>query len=384
MHRLKCVCLLLLVLLGIAMGPLPVGAGVSKMPNILFLSSYHAGFDTLPDQTAGITQALSARKWRFDIAYMDTKRLDTPPQREAFRNHLAFKLGALAPYDLVLAGDDNALQFVMDERESLFSGIPVVYFCINDFERARRAAQDPLMTGVVEQTSLADNVRLAKMLEPGLVRLVGIVDDTLTGQGDRLQFEALAPLFPEITFETCNASQQTFEALEARISTYERGTALFFLTMFEDSAGRTLSIDQGVEFLVRSARVPVYRASVGGVGDGLVGGKMVSYVDQGRIAAEKVILCLRKHAVVKGGIMLELTESALIDNLDAAVATLHELRAQGIPVCLSGRFWHGVFLPDLSAQASVGSAQAGSFVCRGSWTSGCREESVGRHHPDFA
>ena len=148
------------------------------------------------------------------------------------------------------------------------------------------------MTGVVEQASLADNVRLAKTLEPGLTRMVGIVDDTLTGQGDRLQFEALAPLFPDITFEVLNASHQPYEMLESTIATYGRGTSLLYLTMFEDSTGRMQTIDQSVALLARSARVPVYRASVGGVGQGLLGGKMVSYVDQGRIAAEMAIQIL--------------------------------------------------------------------------------------------
>jgi len=79
MYRLKSAFLLLLLLLGIASGDVFADTGSAKSPNILFLSSYHAGFDTLPDQTAGITQALAERSWRFDIEYMDTKRLDTPP-----------------------------------------------------------------------------------------------------------------------------------------------------------------------------------------------------------------------------------------------------------------------------------------------------------------
>lgn len=292
MHRLMRAIMLPLLFVGLLSGMVSVANAKSEPPNILFLSSYHAGFDTLPDQMAGIQEALLQRKWRFDIEYMDTRRLDTSEQRGAFRAHLAHKLDYLAPYDIVLAGDDNALKFVMEERETLFAGIPVVFFCINDFERARQAARDPLMTGVVEQASLADNVRLARQFEPTLARMVGIVDGTLTGKGDRLQFEALAAQFPELSFETLDASLSTFEELERRIATYERGTALLYLTMFEDTTGRLLTIDQGVAMLARSARVPIYRASIGGVGDGLIGGKMVSYVDQGRIAAEMAIQIL--------------------------------------------------------------------------------------------
>ena len=308
--------------------PLAHRAFADMSPNILFLSSYHAGFDTLPDQMEGIRSALSQRNWRFDIEYMDTKRLNTDEQRGVFREHLAHKFSELDRYDLVLVGDDNALQFVMDERESLFSGIPVVFLCINDFDRALQASGDRLTTGVVEQASLPDNVRLALRLEPDLQRLVGLVDSTMTGLGDLLQFEALASQFPDLTFEVLNSSKYTFEELAQKISTYERGTSLLYLTMFEDSTGRIHTIGESVALLARSARVPVYRSSIGGVGQGLLGGTMVSYVDQGRIAAEMAIRILDGERPADIPPMMESPNRII---LDAVVLKKYDIPTRRVP-----------------------------------------------------
>ena len=284
-------------------------------PNILFLSSYHAAFDTLPDQTEGIRSALSQRNWRFDIEYMDTKRLNTAEQRGVFRDHLAHKFSMLPRYDVVLVGDDNALQFVMEERNTLFADIPVVFLCINDLNRALLASEDPLTTGVIEEASLTDNVRLALRLEPDLKRLVGIVDSSMTGLGDLLQFEALYSQFPDLQFEVLNASEHTFKELEQKITTYERGTSLLYLTMFEDVTGQRHTIEESVALLARSAKVPVYRASIGGIGQGLLGGAMISYVDQGKIAAEMAIRILDGDSPSNIQPMMESPNRVILDAL---------------------------------------------------------------------
>ena len=79
---------------------------------------------------------------------------------------------------------------MMDYHEELFPQIPVVFFGINDLERAEKAAENPYFTGMLEKFSMAETIEIAKKFNPQARKVVGIVDSTLTGQGDQGQFLA--------------------------------------------------------------------------------------------------------------------------------------------------------------------------------------------------
>ena len=65
-------------------------------------------------------------------------------------------------------------------------------------------------------------------------------------------------------------------------------TILLYLSMYTDKTGATLTIPEAVDLIRKHTHIPVLRAEVGGVGQGILGGKMVSYLEAGRIAAKIV------------------------------------------------------------------------------------------------
>lgn len=256
---------------------------------VLFISSYSEAFNSVPEQISGLKEVFDGNKITMDIEYMDAKRFDQPEDIELFYSLLAYKMNKLKPYDIIVVGDDNALQFALDYQEELFANIPIVFLGINDFNRANLAVERGNITGVIEKTSLAENIELALMLNPKATKVVGIVDNTLTGLGDKQQFFNLIPLFPDLTFETLNSSEYTLGDVAYKLSTLEEDTILLYQSMFEDKNNVHLTIEEASAFIHKYAKVPVYRASIGGVGDGVLGGKMVSYTESGRIAARMVV-----------------------------------------------------------------------------------------------
>ena len=140
---------------------------------VLFISSYSESFPSVPQQIKGIEAALDDDV-TLEIEYMDTKRLDTAENKQRFYENLAYKLKNLPPYDAVLVGDDNALQFMMDYHEELFPQIPVVFFGINDLERAEKAAENPYFTGMLEKFSMAETIEIAKKFNPHAQKLLGL------------------------------------------------------------------------------------------------------------------------------------------------------------------------------------------------------------------
>lgn len=268
-----------------------------QVRNVLFISSYNENFETVPYQIDGIKSVLLKNNFHLDVEYMDSKRFNDEKSRKIFYDMLQYKMSTLAPYDAVIVGDDNALQFAIDFQDDLFKETPVVFLGINNFQRAALADKNKYMTGIIEETSLKENVEIAQKFNSKATRVVAIVDNTLTGIGDMEQFYSIENEFNELSFEHINSSEYSLEELENVLESVGNDTILLYLSMFEDKTGRNITIDEAVEILRENTKVPVYRASIGGVGKGLLGGKMVSYFDSGKIAAQMVTNILKGSSV---------------------------------------------------------------------------------------
>ncbi len=256
---------------------------------VLFISSYNENFLSVPDEIEGIKSVLEPNNVHLDIEYMDTKRFDTTENRSIFYQILKYKLDKLEKYDAIIVGDDNALQFAMDYQDDLFKEIPIFFLGINDFNRAKLASEDEYITGVVEEMSLRENIEIGMRFNKNATKVVAIVDNTLTGKGDKEQFYLNEGEFEELLFEDINASEYTFEELKGVYENIEDDTILIYLSMYTDKTGANLTINEAVDLLREHTHVPIYRAEIGGVGDGILGGKMVSYVEAGKVAANMAL-----------------------------------------------------------------------------------------------
>lgn len=116
---------------------------------VLFISSYSYGWDTVQTQIEGIKAGVDENT-TIDYEFMDTKRFRTDEWLNMFHDMLKYHLENTDPYDVVIVGDDAALQFAMEYREELFPEIPVVFEGVNDEEYAMKAAENPLVTGIIE------------------------------------------------------------------------------------------------------------------------------------------------------------------------------------------------------------------------------------------
>ena len=260
---------------------------------VLFISSYNASFDTLPSQIEGIKSVFDGASVALDIDYMDTKTHNYDENYNNYYDFLKTRLENGAPYDVVIVGDDNALQFIMDNRNELFPSTPIVFFCINDMTRAKTANAMKDMTGIVESISLRTNIDLSINLFPDTKKLTAIVDNTNTGLGDANAFMAIASNYPDLTFTLLNTSDYTYDDLANTLNQLEKDTVLFYLSMFEDKTGHHMTIKESARYIALNTKVPTIRMSIGGVGDGLLGGNMVSYDEQGRLAATMALSILR-------------------------------------------------------------------------------------------
>ncbi|MEG1275110.1 MAG: ABC transporter substrate binding protein, partial [Ruthenibacterium sp.] len=250
---------------------------------VLFISSYSLAFPAVPEQIEGLRAALPDSA-SLDYLFMDTKALRDEASYAQFYEVCRNKLLKSGPYDVVVLGDDAALQFAHAHEHTLFEDVPLVFEGVNNIELARRAVRSPLITGVSEEPQYEENIRTALRLYPAAKNIVAIVDSTETGVGEQAQFMAQAEKFPQLHFSVLNSSLLTQSAFCTALSSIRSDTLLFSFSMNDNASGKVYSLAEQMSMIREFTHVPVFRLSSTGMGEGYLGGKMISFVELGRLA----------------------------------------------------------------------------------------------------
>lgn len=279
---------------------------------ILFISSYSYSWDTVQMQIDGIKDTLGM-DYEIDYEYMDTKRVNDEVSMQMFYDGLAYRMSMVEPYDVVIIGDDAALQFVLDNRDGLFEGMPVVFEGVNDEALVEKALKDPLVTGIVEKLSVEENIDLALQLMPDATKVVAVLDDTVTGEAERKRFYSVADKYPELEFDELNASKLTSGALQRSLRALTDDTILIFIVMTADADGELYNSQQIGDFMLLYSNVPAFRMVEAGIGNGLLGGNVVSMYKSGEEAAKMAMKIIGGTEVADIVPMMESPNECVID-----------------------------------------------------------------------
>ena len=294
---------------------------------ILFISSYSYGWDTVQSQIEGIKDGIDDNT-TVDYEFMDTKRVDDDTSRQMFYEGLKYRMSKVEPYDVVILGDDAALRFAMENREELFADIPLVFEGINDEKLALTVSEDPLITGVLEKLSVEKNIDFARALMPDAQKVVAILDDTVTGQAERERFFSYQEKYPDLEFVEINSSELTGSKLKQRISQVGKNNILIYIVMTEDADGKHYSNKEAVKVITSAARTPVFRMVDGGIGEGILGGNVVSMYKSGEIAAGIAMDIINGKETQKIGVVVD---SPNIYCVDQQIMEKYELDMDLIP-----------------------------------------------------
>jgi len=263
--------------------------GEEHRKTILFISSYHPAFSTFFQQVQGLKEALAPEGIHLDVEFMDTKRFPGEENRRLFREYLAYKMNHGQPYDLIITGDDNALILAIQEKEGLFLGKPVLFFGVNDKDLALSMNRERNIRGVMENVSMADTIQLMIDQNPTLRNIWVIVDGTPSGQGDLKTFWSTKSLFPGYNFLYFDLRKLTWNELSSRLEKLDRKSSVLLLSAYSDSDNLTKDFYESLELIKSSLSVPIYHLWYHGLGDGIIGGKLISHYEQARTAAQIAI-----------------------------------------------------------------------------------------------
>jgi len=285
--------LLWLILLCLAVG-LPLAAREQR-PRLLFLASYHFMFQTFDKQLRGLQEGLAASGieasgYILDLEFMDTKRFPGPENRVQFAERLRWKLQSLPAYDILVVADDNALSFALAHKQSLFAEIPIVFLGVNDADLAASLDKDPQITGIVEAWSIDDTLQLMVDLFPRTSSIAVITDPTPSAKAFMTQLTRAMAGLDGVRLDVLDLSALSFEELAEVLRGFPPDQPILFMDSYVDRLGENWSFEKALAHAVENSPAPLFHLHDFGIGDGLLGGKVVSHWDQGfqagRMAAQ--------------------------------------------------------------------------------------------------
>ena len=261
--------------------------------DVLLLLSYDDQDVITAKERAGVVDIMRMSSVKVDVEYLDAHRIAASPKTKSKQEDLiASKVQAHGAYSAVICADDEALSFVEEHHDSLFEQTPVIFFGVNDEEHAESAAKSGYATGIYENAGLQTTTREVHIMLPNASGFVAVVDSTEGGIGSRKQFEEAMSALPGMDVEYIDASKMTRDDLKERLAALTDDSILFYLDASIDSEGNTYTIDQNAYFMDEAAKVPVFRATSGGVGEGVLGAGFTDPELAGQNAAATTIKVL--------------------------------------------------------------------------------------------
>ena len=273
----------LLAIVWLALCCIPSYAEANGNKKVLILHSYHQGYLWTDMIQEGFTRTLKEQFPKVEIftEYMNTKRqtaaIISPHLVEMYKD-----LYSNVKFDVIAASDNNALDFLLTYRETLFPGVPVVFCGINDFFKYHlEPAQN--YTGIREDLDIAATIGASLKLHPGTTKVALVTDATETGLINLGLVRKVEDKFPAITFIELHAL--TAAQLSDSLKQLEDDTVVLALAFFRDPEGKTFSARESMEFILSASSRPVYTVWDFYMTGGTVGGKLLSGRLQGENAA---------------------------------------------------------------------------------------------------
>lgn len=280
----------------------------------LMIGSYHIGFPATAQQVDGVKSVLEPHGVPLDIEFMDTKRFGLGENLKRFRTDLAYKLSKLPKYDVIIVGDDAALGFALKEEFDLFADIPIVFCGVNDIDFALEQNGNPQVTGVIEAISIRGTIELIKRLQPNIKEIIAVADGQPSGQADLKKFMSNQDIFSGISFSVIPLDGLTWEESGQKLRELKgMDKAVLLLSAYSDRTGENRSFEDGLSSILDNLSVPCYHLWLHGLGNGMIGGRIISQYDQGRTAAQMAIRILEGTPAASIPVLIESPNKHVID-----------------------------------------------------------------------
>lgn len=258
---------------------------VVSQPNVLLINSYNKSLDWTDEQTEGITGTFhnSAFHPLLFVEYLDWKNNPTEENSQLFYQLMKTKY-ARKHIDLIMTTDDAALEFALRHRDEIFSAAPVVFSGVHPFAADRLTYGYDNVTGFYENTDAEGTLRLMIALNPNLRELYLLYDNSESGVVTKVPVEiAVRRVKPDIVVYPLN--DLDYNEIAHKLAGLPADAAVLVTSYSSDINGNILEVDRYVKLFADVSRAPVYVLYDFAMGNGAVGGSIISGRRHGEEAA---------------------------------------------------------------------------------------------------
>ena len=294
--------------------------------HILVIHSYHQSFVWTDSISHGIESVLTPLEGEIETfyEYLDSKRFVDPIFIESFEEKYEL-LCSRVTCDAIIVSDNNALNFVIKNRNRFFQNIPIVFCGINNY-KPELLKDEKQVTGIAEYAAIDSTLMLMHKLHPDRKILV-INDKTVTGLANKaIIMEALPELEKSMVIEYSDNSNM--EDIQERVRHLSDDWMVYLAPFSMDADGDYYSFNDAVRLVSEASAVPIYGSWDFYMGKGIVGGYITSGYMQGKLAGELAL------SIVKGanaGIIPVFEKSAVSIKIDHSVLLRLNIAESDLP-----------------------------------------------------
>lgn len=252
---------------------------------VLVLNSYHPQYKWTELLLKGIRKTLSPHIPPEDIhiEYMDGRRFsDDIEYTRRIKSLIGYKYRHY-PIDLIITTDDYAFQFLRSVHDDIFPQAPVVFAGVNFFKPELLNGHKDF-TGVLEGTSIEENIDLIQKIYPGYKEIVLLSDRTTVGlhlsQNAREIIKRRGLGNKVSIYEDFSLNE-----LKDRLKTTPKGVYYLLLAIHHDNQGNYFSYDEHLIEISKISKAPIFSMWGILIGNGTVGGYMNNPVTHGEEVA---------------------------------------------------------------------------------------------------
>ncbi len=286
MNRIKNLFILpILISLLFQVNIIPVHAGVSDVKNILVLQSYHKGHEWSDREGDAILDTFEESDMKVSVftEQMDWKRYPDEENLQQLHSRFEYKYSNVK-IDLIMATDDAALKFALENRTELFSDAPIVFCGVFKQDADAMLNGYENVTGVYQVIDPAGTLTLAKKMIPELKKIYVIHDMSESGVSTGTIIKNAARTESEL--EVTDLSEYSLGQILIVVNSLKKDSAVILASYNSDVNHMFLTAQEFAGRISENSSVPVFTIDETILGSGAIGGCLTSGKIHGRVAAE--------------------------------------------------------------------------------------------------
>lgn len=274
-----------------AQPPLPV----DKNKHVLVINSYHRGYLWTDNTLAGIESILKDGKRNIElhIEFMDSMRVVDKNHFHRLFLYYRSKFTGIK-FDLIIVSDNDAFNFVLRYRDTLFPKIPIVFCGVNALNEMLRQ-NVPLLTGVVEDYDIKATLDIALKFHPNKKEIIAVNNGTPLGAVKKQLFNDALEATGKNLIATI-IDDPVLEDFEKLLKDKGKEVIVILLGLFKEKSGAMVPIEVSTPILARYD-VPLYGLIEYYLDYGIIGGKLISGYHQGARAAQMGLKVLQGEPI---------------------------------------------------------------------------------------